>query len=84
MQSENARATTADEEVTRVSDGMPGDQAVTDVADVFSLLGDPGRVRILSALLISRLRVRDLATVTGLSESAVQRIVTASRELVTA
>jgi DNA-binding transcriptional ArsR family regulator len=71
MQSGDARATRTDEEVTRVSNGMPSDRAVTDVADVFSLLGDPGRVRILSALLIGRLRVRDLATVTGLSESAV-------------
>lgn len=71
MQSEDARATRTDDEVTRVSNGMPDDRAVTDVADVFSLLGDPGRVRILSALLIGRLRVRDLATVTGLSESAV-------------
>jgi DNA-binding transcriptional ArsR family regulator len=58
-------------EVSRVSENMPDDHAVTDVADVFSLLGDPGRVRILSALMQSRLRVRDLAVVTGLSESAV-------------
>ena len=50
---------------------MPPEKAVVDVADVFSLLGDPGRVRILSALLQSRLRVRDLAEITGLSESAV-------------
>jgi DNA-binding transcriptional ArsR family regulator len=57
--------------VARVSDNMPTEEAVADVADVFSLLGDPGRVRILSALLQSRLRVRDLAIVTGLSESAV-------------
>jgi DNA-binding transcriptional ArsR family regulator len=71
MHSEDARATRTDDEVTRVANGMPDDRAVTDVADVFSLLGDPGRVRILSALLIGRLRVRDLATVTGLSESAV-------------
>lgn len=50
---------------------MPGRRAVTDVADVFSLLGDPGRVRILSALQLARLRVRDIASVTGQSESSV-------------
>ena len=58
-------------EVDRVLNNMPADAAVADVADVFSLLGDPGRVRILSALLQSRMRVRDIAAVTGLSESAV-------------
>lgn len=57
--------------VSRVRVNMPAEEAVVDVADVFSLLGDPGRVRILSALLLSRLRVRDIAAVTGLSESAV-------------
>lgn len=57
--------------VSRVRASMPAEEAVVDVADVFSLLGDPGRVRILSALLLSRLRVRDIAVVTGLSESAV-------------
>ncbi|MEQ1736225.1 MAG: metalloregulator ArsR/SmtB family transcription factor [Rhodoglobus sp.] len=57
--------------VRRVRESMPADESVDDVADVFSLLGDPGRVRILSALLVSRLRVRDIASVTGLSESAV-------------
>lgn len=58
-------------DVRRVKDSMPADDAVFDMADVFGLLGDPGRVRILSALLLSRMRVRDLSDVTGLSESAV-------------
>lgn len=59
------------EEVRRVQESMPADADVVDVADVFALLGDPGRVRILSALLMGRMRVGNLATVTGLSESAV-------------
>ena len=58
------------ETVVSVS-GMPSDEDVADVADVFRLLGDPGRVRILSALLAGRTRVRDLAQAAGLSESAV-------------
>lgn len=47
------------------------DLGVADVADVFALLGDQGRVRILIALLDGSMRVRDLAEVAGLSESAV-------------
>ncbi|PZR55503.1 ArsR family transcriptional regulator [Xylanimonas oleitrophica] len=48
---------------------MPSDDAVADVADVFALLGDPGRLRILTALLEGPLRVRDLAEAAGVSES---------------
>ena len=59
------------DEVTRVLTRMPTEHAVAGVADVFSLLGDAGRVRILSALQLSRLRVRDIAAVTGLSDSSV-------------
>jgi len=44
---------------------------VVDLADVFSLLGDPGRVRILIALLAGRMAVRDIAAAVDLSESAV-------------
>ena len=44
---------------------------VDDVADVFSLLGDPSRLRLLLALLEGELCVGDLAEVTAHSESAV-------------
>ena len=44
---------------------------VTSVADVFKLLGDPTRVRILDALTHGERCVCDLATLVGLSESAV-------------
>lgn len=47
------------------------DPDIAGVADVFALLGDPGRVRILVSLLHGPMRVRDLATTVGLSESAV-------------
>ena len=47
------------------------DQAV-EVADLFRLLGDPGRVRLLSALLeAGELCVCDLAAVVGMVESSV-------------
>lgn len=50
---------------------LPGEREIADVADVFALLGDPGRLRILTTLLAGPMRVRDLAEGVGLSESAV-------------
>ncbi|MHB1474451.1 MAG: ArsR/SmtB family transcription factor [Dermatophilaceae bacterium] len=51
---------------------MPAQEAVVELADVFSLLGDPGRLRLLVALLeAGELCVCDLAAVTVMSESAV-------------
>ncbi|HEX7350648.1 metalloregulator ArsR/SmtB family transcription factor [Brachybacterium sp.] len=50
---------------------LPAPAAVADVADVFSLLGDPSRLRLLVALLEGELCVSDLAEVTEHSESAV-------------
>ncbi len=43
----------------------------TDVADVFRVLADPTRVSIIHALLVSELCNSDLASVLGISESAV-------------
>lgn len=42
-----------------------------ELADVFGLLSDPGRLRILTALLEGEMCVCDLAASTALSESAV-------------
>ena len=44
---------------------------VTSVADVFKLLGDPTRVRLLDALALGECCVCDLASLLGLTESAV-------------
>jgi ArsR family transcriptional regulator, lead/cadmium/zinc/bismuth-responsive transcriptional repressor len=58
------------ERVAGVNARMPAEEAVVDTADVFSLLGDPRRLKLLVALLDGELCVCDLAAVTGLSESA--------------
>ena len=50
---------------------MPQESDVTDLAVIFGLLSDPGRVRILIALLEGEMCVCDLAATTGLSESGV-------------
>ncbi len=41
------------------------------MAEFFGVLGDPNRWRILSALALQSMRVRDLAAAVGMSESAV-------------
>lgn len=41
------------------------------MAEFFGVLGDPNRWRILSALAVQELRVRDLAEAVGMTESAV-------------
>ncbi len=58
--------------VADVRAAMPAEVDVVDAADVFGLLADPGRLRLLVALLeAGELCVCDLAVSTGLSESSV-------------
>ncbi|MFI0424928.1 ArsR family transcriptional regulator [Spongiactinospora gelatinilytica] len=57
--------------VATVRERMPATQDLDDTADVFGLLSDPGRLRLLVSLLDGELCVCDLAAVTGQSESAV-------------
>lgn len=60
-----------DPELAAVRGLLPADHDLLEVADVFSLLGDPSRLRLMVALSAGRFRVRDLATLAGASESAV-------------
>ena len=60
------------DKVAVVAQAMPQEADVVDLADVFALLGEPGRLRLLVALLeAGELCVCDLSAVTGMSESAV-------------
>jgi ArsR family transcriptional regulator, lead/cadmium/zinc/bismuth-responsive transcriptional repressor len=60
------------DKVAQVAAAMPQEADGVDLADVFSLLGEPGRLRLLVALLeAGELCVCDLAAVTGMRESAV-------------
>ncbi len=75
--------------VAEVVAALPAEADVSDLVDVFSLLGDRGRLRLLIALLEGgELCVCDLAATTTMSESAVShalrllrahRVVTVSR-----
>jgi DNA-binding transcriptional ArsR family regulator len=62
--------------VTAVQEGMPPDDDVEQAADVFALLGDPNRLRLLLALLAGgEMCVCDLAASAGMSESATSHAV---------
>lgn len=58
------------ERVAAVQGALPAEADVANLADVFGLLSDPGRLRLLVALLGSELCVCDLAAAAGMSESA--------------
>ena len=58
--------------VTAARSGMPPETTVNECAQVFALLGEPGRLRLLASLLhAGELCVGDLAATTGMTESAV-------------
>lgn len=59
------------ERVATVTGAMPADDDIAGLADVFGLLADPGRLRVLVALLEGEMCVCDLAAVARTSESAV-------------
>jgi ArsR family transcriptional regulator, lead/cadmium/zinc/bismuth-responsive transcriptional repressor len=60
------------ERVQAVRDAMPPAGDIAELADVFGLLADPGRLRLMSSLLeAGELCVCDLAAATGMVESTV-------------
>jgi DNA-binding transcriptional ArsR family regulator len=60
------------DKVTAVRQALPDAEDVVELADVFSLLGDPGRLRLLMSLLEGgEMCVCDLAATTLMSESSV-------------
>jgi len=77
------------DKVADVREAMPDDHDIVEAADVFALLGDPNRLRLLVALLEGgEMCVCDLAAAAGVSESSAShairwlrahRVVTAPR-----
>ena len=75
--------------VAAARSGMPPETTINECAQVFALLGEPGRLRLLASLLhAGELCVSDLAATTAMTESAVShalrllrayRVVTVSR-----
>ncbi len=60
-----------DAAVARALEAIPAEERVQALADIFSALADPTRLRILLALAAGELCVCDLACITGVSSSAV-------------
>ncbi len=57
--------------VNRVSNEMPDDEILYDVAELFKVFGDSTRVKILYALFESEMCVCDIADLLGMTQSAI-------------
>jgi ArsR family transcriptional regulator len=57
--------------VAKASLAIPDMVGIQDLADMFKALGDPTRLKIVTALVAAELCVCDLSAVCGLSESAI-------------
>ena len=57
--------------VDQVSNQMPDDEILYDVADLFKVFGDCTRIKILYALFESEMCVCDIADLLGMSQSAI-------------
>ncbi len=60
------------EDITRqIEEKMPPEEELQDLADFFKVFGDVTRLKILNVLLCSEMCVYDIATVLGMSQSAI-------------
>ncbi len=69
------------EQVHHANQALLSNEKAQRMAEFFSLLGDPNRLRILSALAVQELCVCDLAAVVQMSESAVSHQLRALRTM---
>jgi len=67
--------------VNAVRAGMPETEAIRELSDIFKVLGDPTRLRIVSALGVDELCVCDIANLLGSSISAVSHQLRVLRNL---
>ena len=57
--------------VKEINEKMPPEEELQDLADFFKVFGDATRLKILNLLLCSEMCVYDIATVLGMSQSAI-------------
>ncbi len=57
--------------VDRVTSAMPSEETLFDLSDLFKLFGDSTRIRILYCLFANEMCVCDIATLLGMSQSAI-------------
>jgi len=58
-------------ELTKLKEGMPGEDMLFDLAELFKIFGDSTRIKILFALLEHEMAVSDLADVLSMTTSAI-------------
>lgn len=57
--------------INKVKEGMPIDETLYDLAELFKVFGDSTRIKLLYALFQAEMCVCDLASLLGMSQSAV-------------
>lgn len=57
--------------ISKVKQGMPKDEVLYDLAELFKVFGDTTRTKIMYALFQSEMCVCDLAALLGMSQSAI-------------
>lgn len=60
-----------DRTIQKVEDKMPPEEDLQDLGDFFKVFGDVTRLKILYVLLCSEMCVYDIATLLGMSQSAI-------------
>lgn len=60
-----------DRTIQKVDDKMPPEEELQDLGDFFKVFGDVTRLKILYVLLCSEMCVYDIATLLGMSQSAI-------------
>ena len=59
------------ETIRQIDEKMPPEEELQDLAEFFKVFGDATRLKILSVLLCSEMCVYDIATLLGMSQSAI-------------
>lgn len=57
--------------IKTIEEKMPPEEELQDLADFFKVFGDATRLKILNVLLCSEMCVYDIATILGMSQSAI-------------
>ena len=68
---ENTYIYVEEETLRKIEEKMPPEEELQDLADFFKVFGDATRLKILNVLLCSEMCVYDIATVLGMSQSAI-------------
>ena len=62
---------TKEPQTSRIRDGLPSDDVIYNLAELFKTFGDPTRAKILKCLQVKDLCVGEIAEILGMSISAV-------------